>query len=489
MNFLMNNQTGMANRLYMNSKIRGWSQAYAHEDKELKLDFDDYLITQFKEQQANYRARLHEQEANKRALLSKKDDDESIKGDVVETGVPAIEASEETKASLNQEIKGKRQLLMAQHNDLKAHIAMLDVNKGKTASDITDAEVEVYIKENPTDRKAFEYVKLGDQIRSDEDNLKTMTSKDQAFIKNRLGSVRYRQFQALEQARQNATNNTNSSTTSQPVRFNPLGNVRSSDIGTRVRGNTDQVNARLFESSIYVAGQTMGLSKDDVDKLYSDVNAAKESFKRQPKGVAVTRTGATIRSDSPLYKRTADILAQTSGIQKDNITGIQYVTTPAGIDLYINIGKGTKSNPTDYEAIKNNLVVRYGVQNVTVDEKTGLVYVPKVGSTINPELDPYKNIDPSDRKYLLQLDEAEGLPGTTYDKKFFVRDRSGKNRVFTITKSFSSDPSNDGYYLYGPSGRPFQGQRFDTPLNAYATLASILNEPSVNVDRLFEQPK
>jgi len=472
MNFLMNNQTGMANRLYMNSKIRGWSEAYAHEDKEIKLDFDDYLITQFKEQQANHRARLHEEGEDRRARMKNQD---SMVVSPTPVNVPAVEASEESVKTLKEEISGKKQTLRGLHNDLKAHIAQVK-GGGRNATDITDAELEVFIKENKNDNMALQYAMLNEDIRADEQNLTSLSSNEDSFIKSQLGTQRYRLYKALQDSKLKFIDDSKRTT--------------QGDMGNEiVRKANDQAYARIKQYSEYAGIQSLGMSKKDADEILRDVEAAKALYKKKTGPRVVTRTGATIASNSPVYKKTTDVLSQTAGIKQDNITGIQYVVTPAGTDLYVTVDKGTKSNPTDYEAIKNRLIVAYGVPNVTVDKSTGTVYIPKVGSMINPQIDPYGQINTSHRKYLLQLDEAEGQPNTIYDKRFFVKDRSGQNRLFTITKSFSSDPSNDGYYLYGPSDQPYLGRRFSTPLEAYSTLASVLNESPAVIDRLFQQPK
>ena len=150
LSYIQKNSENLAKQLYMSQKLDDYVNAFAHEDIEQEIKFDQVALSIYKEQEEWKRTKYKEDRADERE--SKKQEQ------LIPVAVPGEQVQTYNKDNLVQKLKSSEVALRSAHVELKDHIANI-TGAGTTGTRITDAQVQSYIRNNPNDKMVPNYVK------------------------------------------------------------------------------------------------------------------------------------------------------------------------------------------------------------------------------------------------------------------------------------------------------------------------------------------
>lgn len=494
LSYIQTNAERLARGLYTSQKTKEFAGAYAHADIDRDIKFDQAALEIFKQQQENWRTKYKEDRADDREKLKN--------GAIIPITVPAEDVMSPDKTSLNNELKGKKALLLSKHEELKDHIAQI-LGGDRIGASISEEEFETYIKQNPGDKMVAQYTKLGLSVQRMGDEVDQYEKNADSYAKGIMDAknpgtydkaVAYKKAVDETWKEVNRLNSPSSSSAGaqQPL-LTPSYNMMNGDLRTQmgIIAQQKQTNTRVVQAAGSMAEKSLGLKPGEGQELLNMYNSLRTKYMNDPKTnhLAVTVPAFQIQSTNPKWKLTADYLKQNTGIDDSKITGITYVTTPRGLDLQFTAGD-PKTNKYQVENVLNLLKTRLAEDDIKYNKETGVFTVKGLGSRLVPELDPYVGVDMEDREPLAKLSESSGQPGAHKDQPFIVQDRAGTNRMFRIRKTFGNTTEGNGYYIYGDgTSRPLINQKFDNVRAPYKYMKSLILDTPQNLDILFESKK
>jgi hypothetical protein len=498
MSYIKNNASKLANLLYVNQKMEGFIDAYAHKDIAQDIKFDDAAIAIWKDQQEWARTRYKEDRADER--------EKGKQSELLPVSVAGENVTAPSLGSLNDEVKGLEKQMQSKHSELKDHIAIV-MGGSRSGSNITDAEFQVYLKNNPGDKMVAEYTKMGLNLQSKKTEVTTFDTNANDYARKTMGDS-FAILEKLRAEKQKLMANPGSGvvpkvewdqkkgTYIKTMNFN--GNEVKMDVGKYyyesgpTGGSPASVDKQFAARAVNIkAASNLGYNGKYFDQLEETYKNLKNDYLKNPKYKDVTsnRKGFQLNTTDPRYKNAADFLQQNSGIDKDKIMSITYVPTPTGLDIQFGYSE-TKENKVDTDAAVSLLQTRFANNQITVDKTQKIIKIKGTGSMISPKLDPYSIVDPIYKSELQTLEQSDGPPGADKDQMFIVQDKAGRNLSFRIRKKFGNSTEGDGYYLYGDgTSRPLYDTKFDNALLPYKTMMYLLQEDPTALNALFESKK
>lgn len=497
LSYIRANSTKLANLLYLNQKTQGFIDAFAHKDISQDITFDQAALTIFKENQENWRTKYKEDRADEREL--------GKQGQSLIVSVDGENVDASSMGSLRADLSGLETNLKSKHLELKDHIATV-LGNGRTANSITDAEFEVFIKNNPADRMVANYTKLGLAVKNKKNDLATFKDNANEYARQNMGDA-YEQLELYRKEKDRLTRE--GGQLSPDVQWDNekktfVKNMTLGDQTVKVdvgkyyfegapTGGSQFLSdkKRMAKSAETQASINLGWGANYGKDLEQRFNTLRDDYLKNPayKEVTTNRKGLQLLSTDPRFKAATDFLSQNSGIDKGKITSLTYVPTPTGLDIQMGYTE-TESSPVDVNAAVNLLTTRFANNKITVDTDRKLIKIKGSGSMISPMLDPYSVVEPLYKEDLQELEQADGRPGSKKDKAFIVQDKAGRNLQFRIRKTFGNSPEGDGYYLYGDgTTKPLYDTKFDNVLLPYKTMMYLLQEDPASLNVLFQSKK
>lgn len=492
--YLQANKDRLAQGLYLSKTVDEFAKAFEHKDMEWDMKFDSYAMEVYKQQQEWNRMVYKEDRADQRESLKS--------GQIIPVSVPADEVTAPTKKSLSGDVKQAESVLASKHKELQDHIAQV-FGGGRTGGSISAEEFAAYMKQNPGDKMVANYIRQQIALTEKKEELQAFDRNAERYAREVMDEKvpgTYDKAIAYKNAKTAAYNTLNNNTTAGQMAgaaaptLVPQQNLSRGDLRTNM--GIDARQRQFVLAATEAAGRdaeaALGLKPGEGMQLLNMYNNLVTQYNNNPKSkkVAVSATGLQIPTTHPVWKTTADYLQQNSGIDVSKISGITYVPKPNGTDIAFTY-TNTKENKINVEKAMNVLQTRFPSVSVTHNEETGVVTVKGLGTTLAPKLDPYAGVPGEHRQMLQRLYDALGPAGSHMDKKFIMQDKSGRNLMFTLRKTYGNTTEGDGYYLFGDgTSQPLVAEKFDNVFAPYKLMNQLLlDKTPKQLDFIFESKK
>jgi hypothetical protein len=494
----------LAKSVYIDQIIDQTADSYQHQDIDRKLDYDEWVMLQARENGANYRARLAQEGADRRALwaLSAKDKKEGEEeGEAPDVSVPTYENEDDAiKPKTVSQLQSEAFQAEKEAESKKAEIVSY-LRNAKGVKEVTDYAIRSFLASNPNSDMVKEYGTALSIAKSKRDKIKNFEFQADEYARNQMGDANYKSLRTWQEAKNVGVEE------QLKVEWDPV---------KKTYLQKDASGKVIADKGKFYYDKHMGQSQADIDKRMADVagvikakgatgignglqlQQAYDQYRNQylntPNSTLVQGKGKAYSEKVVTFKEKKAEISAVANINPDDIVTISAIpSVKRGVDLQIKL-KTSKENPLDetrFKAIKADIETRNpGSKVLTYNEDNGTVFVTGLGSKLKSfdDINLYKNIHPAFSDQIENLVEFKGPPNSRYIADFPALDKSGRNVVFQIMKiipeSLNGDPS---YILLNPkNGTSIKDEMYKNITIPYIAMVNLLQLPSDELDNILE---
>ena len=472
--FLKKNAQRLAENIYIGQTVGRIADGFTHLDVEQTIGFNQVAMMYAR---MAFDAKENEKTRNKdKELLPPVDIQKG--GEPVETTFTSLTKKIETS---EKEHKGK----FAELKDVMVAIDPAFV--GKTAANITQADVENFINKHPSSKEVRAFVDAGRAVEVAKSQKENWSKDAEKFAQDQMGAdwPKYQKYLAEKQKVE--------ATMAKPeVTFDP---VKGTYIETRAaapgqtpvvrdlgkfyqrpmaQDNTRTVpNFRMLTAPQQIAANATGISLKEGMALDNKYRNLKNEFNGKRNTVSsVFTTGIAYSTADPRYKSAKGYLEAVTGLD-GKVSGIGFYPSATDFSIEFKLDDANATNPIDRAKVRESLIARLGTNDVTYNEKTDMFSVGKIGPQAAATLDPYHNVEPLHRSILSGLDAYSGMAGSSRTGVNF--NIGNNNAVFHISKIYGNTPQSNKYILH-VQGKAIQ-QTYGSALEAYSVATGLASNP------------
>lgn len=501
-NYINANLESFAKSVYINGMVDKISNAYIHKDVDQKLDYDDWLMTQYKEGEANYRARLHEEGADRRKRWELGKDEINEPPDVT---VPTYEDDKQkpkTASEYQSEASDAKKLADQKKQQLINHIR--GSRKSGDNKPITDKEIHEFIAANKKSSIVNEYAEAEASYNSVKIRVEEFNRQADDYARSQISKDDYNILQQWKQEKNK-------------IEIQQFGSIAPQPGENKIEWNgstwllKDPSGKVIADKGKYYFEKHNGVSKADLDRQLNKGMAAfsastksglqrgpqiekayqqyRDSYLNQKQIVSVKAQGKAYSENVATFKTKKAEVSAVTNLDPNEIITITSIPNPkTGLDMEIKV-KTTTENPlndTRFENIKNSIETRNpGSKVISYNEKEGSIFIRGLGSQLQSfsDINIYRKINPAHREQIETLTSWKGVPDSHLDVTFPVQDINQVNRKFEIRKVVGSSPGiNDMYILINPEdGKNINpGEAYKDVMIPYNTMAQLLQRPDLD---------
>ena len=473
--FLKKNAQRLAENIYIGQTVGRIADGFTHLDVEQTLGFNQ--VAMMYARMAFDRVE-NEKTRNKDKVL--------LPPVVIQKGGEAVET---TFNSLNKKIEASEKEEKGKFAELKDVMVAIDpAFAGKTAANITQADVENFINKNPNSKEVRSFVDAGRALEVAKSQKENWTKDAEKFAKDQMGSE-YTQLEQFKTAQQS-----NIGAASPNIKWDPVKQTFIKTLFPSQNGKpaiTQDVGKYYYESSptggsvvirdqetakrtaAMMAESQLGFAYGRGKVLQEKFNKLKEEFNSKRNTVtSVFTPGITYSTSDDRYKNARAYIEAVAGLD-GKVSGIGFFPSANEFSIEFKLDDANATNPIDRTKVKESLMARLGTNDVTYNEKTDMFSVGKIGPQAAATLDPYYNIEPLHRSILSGLDAYSGMAGTTRTGVDF---NIGSNKtVFHINKLSGNTPQSNKYILH-VAGKPIKNT-YGSALEAYSVAVGYASDP------------
>lgn len=502
-NFINANLENFAKTVYMNGMVDKIADSYKKKDIDQKLDFDDWMMTRYREEQANYRARLNEEGANYRALLNAKGKEGEGATEAPDVTIPTYEDDSQAPKTAAQYAKEASALKNESDQKRQQLINHIRSSRGPNANQtVTDDDVHSFVINNQNSSLVQEYAQASAAYDASSKSVKEFDRQADDYARKQLGEDDYNILQQWKNQKTNIANQNK-------VEWN---------------GKTwllkDPSGKVLQDKGKYYFDKNMGVSQADLDKRLGNITAGfratgipglqrgaqlqeaynqyKNNYLKQEKLVSIKAQGKAFSENVSTFKEKKAELSSVTNLDPNDIVTITSSPNPkTKLDMEIKL-KTSAEKPLDktrFENIKNSIETRNpGAKVITYNENEGTIFVRGLGGNLQSfsDINIYRNVNPAHRTQIETLTEWKVTPESSFELTFPGVDASGINRYFNIRKVAGSTPGiNDMYMLINPMDqkniRPKEA--YNDIMIPYNTMANLLKRNAQELNAILEVAK
>jgi uncharacterized protein YnzC (UPF0291/DUF896 family) len=454
--------------VYIDSIVDKTADSYKHKDIDQKLDFDQAALTIYREDQANYRARLNNEAAMQRLKMQldakKKGEEDDVVSPITVSGGADEETEELSIDDLRRKVPESEKQVDVARQQLLAQIVNAD-SKDKIISinDVDDYTFANFVSNpiNQNNRYVKEYVEAAIRRDTYKNAYKRRDQEIEKYVKEQMGEANYNEFKKGQIL---ATSMTPKESVS-PYSSQRMGDMPSNQY--QIFKQKGIVERNVAEISKGMAANRIGMDINRYKDLESAYNTYRKAALENQRTVKISLVDKGLRTT----KGTSGFKAQApqaAGLIGENTDDISYITTRPRVDGKIDMEIATKDMGTDKwgEDRYKNLIekIRAEQPGATVSEyNEKKPYITIRGLSTNTpglssfdEYNVYSKVAPEHTAAVRVLANWRGPSvGSSYDQPFVVTDATNTNRIFQIRKVTGVNEGSDTYMLLNPmSGKP-----------------------------------
>jgi 5S rRNA maturation endonuclease (ribonuclease M5) len=472
--FLKKNAQRLAENIYIGQTVGRLADGFTHLDVEQTIGFNQVAMMYARmafDREENEKTRNKDKELLPPVEIQKP-------GEVVET----------TFTSLTNKIESSEKEQRGKFAELKDVMVAIDpAFTGKTAANITEADVEKYVQTHPNSKEVRSFVDAGRALEVAKSQKENWSKDAEKFAQDQMGAEwpKYQKYLAEKQkveasmAKPEVTFDpfkgtyieTRAAAPGQTPVVRDLGRVYQTPIAqdnTRIAPNF-----RMLTAPQQIAANTTGISLKEGMDLDNKYRKLKNEFNSKRNTVSSVFTpGITYSTADPRYKSAKGYLEAVTGLE-GKVSGIGFYPSATDFSIEFKLDDANATNPIDRTKVRESLIARLGTNDVTYNEKTDMFSVGKIGPQAASSLDPYHNVEPLHRSILSGLDAYSGMAGSSRTGTTF--NIGNTSTVFHISKIYGNTPQSNKYVLHA-QGKPIQ-QTYGSALEAYSVAAGLANNP------------
>jgi hypothetical protein len=458
----------LAKSVYIDQIVDQTADSYSRKDIDQKLDFDQAALTIYREDQANYRARLNNEAAMQRLKMQlgakKKGEEEDVVSPITVSGSADEETEELSIDNLKKKVAESETQVDVSRQQLLAQIVNADSkDKIRSINDVDDYAFAQFVSDpkNANNKYVKDYVQAAVNRNTYKNAYENRGQDVEKYVKEQMGEANYNEF---KKAQVLATNTPPKEFVS-PYSSQNRGDMQSNQYQIFKQRGVAQRNAAEISKGIASnrVGMDIGRYKD-LESAYNTYRDAAIKNQRTTK-ISLVDKGLRTTKGTSGFKAQAP---QAAGLIGENTDDISYITTRPRVDGKIDMEIATKDMGTDKwgkDRYKNLIEkIRNEQPGATVSEyNEKKPYITIRGlSTNSPglssfdEYNVYSKVAPEHSGAVRVLANWRGPSiGSSYDQAFVVTDATNTNRIFHIRKVTGVNEGSDTYMLLNPmSGKP-----------------------------------
>lgn len=498
-NYINANLENFARSVYINGMVDKISNAYAKKDINQKIDYDEWLIAKYKESQANYRAQLHEEGADRRALWNLQGKEQDGTTEAPDVTVPTYQDdSQKPKTALEyqKEAEDLKEVANQKRQQLVNHIRGSRGSGGD--QNVTDQQVHEFIAANKNSSIVKEYAEA--EASYDAINKRSQEFNRQAddYARNQMGANDYNILQQWKQQKNK-------------IQREKFGSIAPNPGENKIEWNgstwllKDPSGKVIADKGKFYFEKHNGISQADLDRRFSqtaagaiassnpqlsqgfllenEYNQLRNNYLNQKQTVSVKAQGKAYSENVATFKAKKAEVSAITNLDANEIVTITSIPNPkTGLDMEIKV-KQTKQDPLDdkrFENIKNSIETRNpGAKVISYNGNEGSIFVSGLGAQLQSfsDINIYRNVNPAHREQIVTLTSWRGTPNSQLELTFPSSDINGEARKFNIRKVIGSSPGiNDMYMLINPEDNKniSPGEAYRDVMIPYNAMAQLL---------------
>lgn len=471
--FLKKNAQRLAENIYIGQTVGRIADGFTHLDVEQTMGFNQ--VAMMYARMAFDRVENEKTRNKDKVLLPPV---EIQKGGAIET----------TFNSLYKKIEDSEKEEKGKFAELKDVMVAIDpAFAGKTAANITQADVENFINKNPNSKEVRSFVDAGRALEVAKSQKENWTKDAEKFAQDQMGAdwPTYQKYllekqkveasMAEPEVNWDALKGTYIETRAAAPGEIPV----TRDLGKLYQRPIAQENTRvtpnikMLTAPQQIAANVTGISLKEGMALDNKYRNLKNEFNSKRNTVtSVFTPGITYSTSDDRYKNARGYLEAVTGLD-GKVSGIGFYPSANDFSIEFKLDDSNATNPIDRTKVKESLIARLGTNDVTYNEKTDMFSVGKIGPQAAATLDPYYNIEPLHRSILSSLDAYSGMAGTSRTGVDF--NIGSNNAVFHISKLYGNTPQSNKYILH-VAGKPIKNT-YGSALEAYSVAVGYASDP------------
>jgi hypothetical protein len=493
----------LAKSVYIDAIVDQTADSFAHKHVDQKLEFDQAALTIYREDQANYRAKLNNEAAMERLKMQLRAKKNGEEDDVVSPITVSGGADEETEELSVDDLKKKigqsetdvdtaRRQLLAQIVNADSKDKIISIN------DVDDYTFAKFVSDpnNANNKYVKDYVQAAVNRNTYKNAYENRNEDIERYVKEQMGETNYNEFKKAQSLASSMSSqdqiqklpysafthrgedgkmtpikqdrgwyNSGESPYINAPSFQNRGDIQSNQYGIFKQRNLTQGQSKNISEEIAANRTGVGAAR------YRDLESAYNTYRQAAIKNQVTTKISLVDKGLRTTKGTSGFKAQApqaAGLIGENTDDISYITTRPRVDGKIDMEIATKDMGTDKwgEDRYKNLIekIRAEQPGATVSEyNEKKPYITIRGLSTNTpglssfdEYNVYSKVAPEHTGAVRVLANWRGPSvGASYDQAFVVSDATNKNRIFYIRKVTGVDEGSDTYMLLNPmSGKP-----------------------------------